>query len=184
MHIKCLLYTYVIYIFIQSRNPKNPWRRAQESCLVGYLVDLVNAGGWRVDNMTFQPGYLSQLLVRMLVERTLGCRVMSITVIKSKIKLLKSTFPSPEKMQGPACSGFGLNNEVNCIIVEQDVFDSWVRVRCNMDFMFTTLYQNTNDFYFIFFNRQTFFALRRVVVCIPERSCDKSMCGDLRGNWV
>ncbi|TYK08812.1 retrotransposon protein [Cucumis melo var. makuwa] len=41
-----------------SRLPKHNWTKKEEAGLVKYLMELVNAGGWRSDNGTFRPGYL------------------------------------------------------------------------------------------------------------------------------
>ncbi|KAA0060824.1 retrotransposon protein [Cucumis melo var. makuwa] len=40
------------------RLPKHNWTKKEEAGLVKYLMELVNAGGWRSDNRTFRPGYL------------------------------------------------------------------------------------------------------------------------------
>ncbi|KAA0040975.1 retrotransposon protein [Cucumis melo var. makuwa] len=55
--------------------------------------------GWS-DNGTFKLDYLAQLM------RMMG-----------------------EKMPGTACSGFSWKDELKCIIAENDVFDSWVRIK-------------------------------------------------------
>lgn len=105
-----------------SRNPKHPWTKVEESCLVGCLVDLVNADRWRLDNRIFQLDYLSQP-VRMLVESILGCKLTPTIMIESRIKLMKRTFQSLAEMRGPTCIGFGWNDELK-----------WVWVRSNMYF--------------------------------------------------
>lgn len=117
-----------------SRNPKHLWTRAEESCLVGYLVDLVNAGGRRSGNETFWPGYLAQLV------RMYGYRLTSTTVIKHKIKLLKRTLQARTKMCGPTCSRFYWNDELKCIVAKKDVLDTWVRVRRKHIHLFTTFF--------------------------------------------
>ncbi|TYK20324.1 retrotransposon protein [Cucumis melo var. makuwa] len=92
----------VIFSGCLSRNPKHLWTKAKKSCLVDCLMNLVNVGGggWRSDNGTFKLDYLAQLM------RMMG-----------------------EKMPGTACSGFSWKDELKCIIAENDVFDSWVRIK-------------------------------------------------------
>ncbi|KAE8648564.1 uncharacterized protein LOC105435527 [Cucumis sativus] len=99
------------YMASSSRNPKHAWTRAEESCLVSCLVDLVSVEGWRSDNDTFRPSYLAQLL-RMLAERMPGCKLTSTTVVESRIKLLKRSFQAIAEMCGPVCSGFGWNDDL------------------------------------------------------------------------
>ncbi|KAA0052331.1 retrotransposon protein [Cucumis melo var. makuwa] len=83
-------------------------------------------GGWKSDNGTFHPGYLAQL-VHMMAEKLLGCQVRATTVINCRIKTLKRTFQAIAEMRGPACNGFGWNDEEKCIISKKELFDNWVR---------------------------------------------------------
>ena len=102
---------FIVSMASSSRNPKHAWTRAEESCLVSCLVDLVSVEGWRSDNGTFRPSYLAQLL-RMLAERMPGCKLTSTTVVESRIKLLKRSFQAIAEMCGPVCSGFGWNDDL------------------------------------------------------------------------
>ena len=94
-------------------------------------MELVSAGGWKLDNNTFWPGYLTQL-IRMMAAKLPGCIVQASTIIDCRIKTLKRTFQAIAKMCGPSCSGFEWNNETKCIIAKKDLFDNWVRVRKKM----------------------------------------------------
>ncbi|KAA0050554.1 retrotransposon protein [Cucumis melo var. makuwa] len=69
-------------------------------------------GGWKSDNGTFRPGYLTQL-VHIMSEKLPGCQVRPTIVTDYRKKTLKWIFQAIAEMRGPTCSGFvnGLLNK-------------------------------------------------------------------------
>ncbi|KAA0060132.1 retrotransposon protein [Cucumis melo var. makuwa] len=53
--------------------PRHVWTKEKEGTLVECLMELVSMGGWKLDNGTFCPGYLAQL-VCMMAEKLPGCQ--------------------------------------------------------------------------------------------------------------
>ncbi|TYK19874.1 retrotransposon protein [Cucumis melo var. makuwa] len=62
-----------------SRLPKHNWTKEEEAGLVEYLMEFVNAGGWRFDNGTFRLGNLNQL-ARMMALRIPGSSIHASTI--------------------------------------------------------------------------------------------------------
>ncbi|KAA0064269.1 retrotransposon protein [Cucumis melo var. makuwa] len=56
-----------------NRAPRHVWTKEEEGTLVECLMELVSMGGWKSDNCTFRPGYLTQL-VRMMAEKLPECQ--------------------------------------------------------------------------------------------------------------
>ncbi|XP_050935825.1 regulatory-associated protein of TOR 1-like [Cucumis melo] len=84
-------------------------------------------GGWKSDNGTFRPGYLTQL-VHIMSEKLPGCQVRATIVTDYRIKTLKWIFQAIAEMRGPTCNGFGWNDDAKCIITEKELFNNWVKV--------------------------------------------------------
>ncbi|KAA0061240.1 retrotransposon protein [Cucumis melo var. makuwa] len=132
-----------------TRAPRHVWTKDEEGTLVECLMELVSMGGWKFDNGTFWPGDLAQL-IRMMAKKLPGCRVRTMTVIDCRIKTLKRTFQAIAEMRGPTCSGFEWNDEENCIIVEKELFDNWVRLHPAAKGLLNKLFSYYDELTYVF----------------------------------
>ncbi|KAK3185150.1 hypothetical protein Dsin_032436 [Dipteronia sinensis] len=56
---------------------------------------------------------------KMMSNKILGCGLRAQPHIDSHIKLLKKQYHAISEMLGPSASGFGLNDELKCVVVEK-----------------------------------------------------------------
>ncbi|KAL4304921.1 hypothetical protein AHAS_Ahas16G0026600 [Arachis hypogaea] len=79
----------------------------------------------------FKPGTFEKLALKML-EAFLGC-TLTAKYCKNKHKRLKEKYQYAADML--ACSGFGWNNEKECVEVDsKDVLDAWLKVHVFEEF--------------------------------------------------
>jgi len=101
-------YCMIVSMASSSRAPKHVWTKEEEATLVECMLELVSASGWKLDNDTFRPRYLTQLL-RMMAAKLVGCNVHATTAINYCRKTLKPSYQTIAKIGGSSCSGFGWN---------------------------------------------------------------------------
>ncbi|KAK1586200.1 hypothetical protein Q3G72_000072 [Acer saccharum] len=63
----------------------------------------------------------------MMSDKIPGCGLRAQPHIDYRIKLLKKQYYAISEMLGPSASGFGWNDDLNCVVVEKIVFDEWVK---------------------------------------------------------
>ncbi|KAK2638382.1 hypothetical protein Ddye_026177 [Dipteronia dyeriana] len=63
----------------------------------------------------------------MMSDKNSGCGFRAQPRIDSCIELLKKQYHAISEMLRPFASGFGWNDDLNCVVVEKNVFDEWVK---------------------------------------------------------
>ncbi|XP_062099954.1 uncharacterized protein LOC133805819 [Humulus lupulus] len=66
-----------------------------------------------------------------ICEKISHCGLKAQPHIDSCIKILKKQFHEISEMLGPSTSGFGLNEELKCVVYEKNVFDEWIKSHPN-----------------------------------------------------
>ena len=80
----------------RARASKHIWMDEENRILVECLVLCVQSGHWRVDNGTFQPGFLANVL-RMLQQRVPGSSIQVSPNLESKVRTLKRNYSAIAK---------------------------------------------------------------------------------------
>uniref|UniRef100_A0A5B7B7M6 Uncharacterized protein n=1 Tax=Davidia involucrata TaxID=16924 RepID=A0A5B7B7M6_DAVIN len=112
-----------------KRKTNQRWTEEEDEKVVEALVDLAADNFWRDDNRTFKNGYLSRL-ESILGDKLPGCGLEE-KHIKSRIKLLKKQYNAITEMFDPNASGFGWNEQKNCVTCDEDAFNVWVKTHPN-----------------------------------------------------
>ncbi|QHO31863.1 uncharacterized protein DS421_8g245150 [Arachis hypogaea] len=102
---------------------KRMWSDEETLAFVGFMEEFV-VDGQRADCGQFKPGTFEKLALKML-EAFPGC-TLTAKHCKNKHKRLKEKYQYAADML--ACSGFGWNNEKECVEVDsKDVLDAWLK---------------------------------------------------------
>ncbi|QHO58953.1 uncharacterized protein LOC110279469 [Arachis duranensis] len=102
---------------------KRMWSDEETLAFVGSMEEFV-VDGQRADCGQFKPGTFEKLALKML-EAFPGC-TLTTKHCKNKHKRLKEKYQYAADML--ACSGFGWNNEKECVEVDsKDVLDAWLK---------------------------------------------------------
>ncbi|QHO39244.1 uncharacterized protein DS421_4g127410 [Arachis hypogaea] len=102
---------------------KRVWRDEETLAFVGFMEEFV-VDGQRADCGQFKPETFEKLALKML-EAFPGC-TLTVKHCKNKHKRLKEKYQYAADML--ACSGFGWNNEKQCVEVDsKDVLDAWLK---------------------------------------------------------
>ena len=101
------------------------WSDEETLAFVGFMEEFV-VDGQRADYGQFKPGTFEKLALKML-EAFPSC-TLTAKHCKNKHKRLKEKYQYAADML--ACSGFGWNNEKQCVEVDsKDVLDAWLKFR-------------------------------------------------------
>ncbi|XP_015965614.1 uncharacterized protein LOC107489377 [Arachis duranensis] len=102
---------------------KRMWSDEETNAFIGFMEESV-VDGQRADCGQFKPGTFEKLALKML-EAFPGC-TLTAKHRKNKHKRLKEKYQYATDMLG--CSGFGWNNEKQCVEVDsKDVLDAWLK---------------------------------------------------------
>ncbi|MED6221262.1 hypothetical protein PIB30_118112 [Stylosanthes scabra] len=106
---------------------KRMWTDEETEAFVGFMEEVV-ADGMKADCGQFKPGTFEKLALKMLAALP-NC-TLTAKHCKNKHKRLKEKYQYVSEML--ACSGFGWNNEKQCVEVDsKDVLDAWLKAHPN-----------------------------------------------------
>ncbi|KAL4338227.1 hypothetical protein AHAS_Ahas12G0189100 [Arachis hypogaea] len=115
---------------VQEMENKRMWSDEETLAFVGFMEEFV-VDGQRADCGQFKPGTFEKLALKIL-EAFPSC-TLTAKHCKNKHKRLKEKYQYTADML--ACSGFGWNNEKECVEVDsKDVLDAWLKVRVFEEF--------------------------------------------------
>lgn len=86
----------ILFILIQmtsssTKTHKHVWTDEEDKELVQCLVQLVQREGWRVDNGTFRPGYMSQIY-KLFKDKLLNTDIQSIQTLNTQGKNIEKQY--------------------------------------------------------------------------------------------